>query len=115
MAKAAEKKRVAEQAAAAPAPASTDELHHLAHQLDQLAVGHPSNAETKSAPTSSQQDEHDGGLSGGGRPVKAKAKKKVKAKAKSKETETKTETAAELQDRGLAAFGEKDFQVSHRH
>ena len=31
-----------------------------------------------------------------------------------KETETETETAAELQDRGLAAFGEKDFQVSHR-
>ena len=45
--------------------------------------------------------------------MKAKANKKVKAKAKSKETKTKTETAAELQDRGLAAFGEKDFQVSH--
>ena len=42
------------------------------------------------------------------RPVKAKAK------PKSKETETETETAAELKDRGLAAFGENDFQVSHR-
>ena len=46
--------------------------------------------------------------------MKAKAKKKVKAKAKSKEMETETKTLAELRDRGLAAFGEKDFQVSHR-
>jgi hypothetical protein len=38
----------------------------------------------------------------------------VKAKVKSKSKETETETAAELKDRGLAAFGEKDFQVSHR-
>ena len=79
------------------APASTDELHHLAHQLDQLEVGHPSNAETKSAPASHQQRNQ---------------RIKVKKKAKSKEMET--ETTAELQDRGLAAFGEKDFQVSHR-
>jgi hypothetical protein len=53
--------------------------------------------------------EPEGGLSGGGqpRPVRANAKRK----AKSNEAETETETAAELKDRGLAAFGEKDFQV----
>ena len=79
--------QLAEQAAATPAPASTDEPEG----------GHPSNADTKSAPASRQQ-----------RNQRLKAKKKAKSK------ETETETTAELQDRRLAAFGEKDFQVSHR-